>query len=370
MREASAGDATGRGGMGCGVRRSAFATSVARAAAVRLLVARHARSGLPIALALCALLAPAAARAFVVHAEVCGISIDPCPSPGNPLDVDATLRQTNRFSAAPGDPRGLHDGLSVGVTAGFAAAFGFGDATGSAQVESMVRSALAAWESPVLRFDVTFDAPTNPAVRTTGYEIELHAIAASDPLFIPGAVFGAARWTSQSRADRMLTTGAIVPGPAVRGGDVMLAPERFALAFHALALDATQRLALMQRVLMHEIGHVLGLDHPNEHVDANLDSDADPLSPVLVDPADPFAGLHVSRVLDPDAVMSNAPVSFEAGFFTALRPDDLAGRDVLYPVPEPGTASLLGAGLALFAGGRAHARRRRASGSTPPGISG
>lgn len=282
----------------------------------------------------------------MVHAEVCGISIDPCPSPGNPLDVPATLESTTRFSAAPADPRGLHDGLSVGVSPGFAAAFGFGGASGESDVRAMVLSAFAAWESPVLRFPITFDAATNPSVRSTGYEIELHAIAADDPLFVPGAFFGAARWSWVQRADRMLTNGALSPGAAVRGGDVMLAPERIALAANALSLTPSQRLALMQRILMHEVGHVLGLGHPNEHPEAFLDSDDDPLTPVIVDPLDPYAGLHVSPNVDLDAVMSNAPATLEAGFFTSLRPDDLAGRDVLYPVPEPATALLLAAGLA------------------------
>jgi hypothetical protein len=72
---------------------------------------------------------------------------------------------------------------------------------------------------------------------------------------------------------------------------------------------------------------------------------------VTVDPLDPFAGLGVSRNVDRDAVMSNAPPSYEAGFFTVLRPDDLSGRDVLYPlpVPEPASGLLAAAGIAALA---------------------
>jgi hypothetical protein len=35
--------------------------------------------------------------------------------------------------------------------------------------------------------------------------------------------------------------------------------------------------------------------------------------------------------------------------FTSLRNDDIGGRDVLYPIPEPSTAALALAGLGLLA---------------------
>jgi len=107
----------------------------------------------------------------------------------------------------------------------------------------------------------------------------------------------------------------------------------------------------------------LGLGHPNQSPYANLDTDGDPSTPIVVDPARPFAGLKVSPNLDPNTIMRGGfPPDPRALLYTALRADDVSGRDVLYPsrVPEPGTAVLLALGLAgLSAGaGRGEGRAR------------
>jgi hypothetical protein len=67
----------------------------------------------------------------------------------------------------------------------------------------------------------------------------------------------------------------------------------------------------------------------------------------------------VSPNVDYDVIMSglNYGSSFDALFFTDLRPDDRSGLNVLYPVPEPSTIVLLAGGLA----GLAAARRRHRS---------
>ena len=56
-------------------------------------------------------------------------------------------------------------------------------------------------------------------------------------------------------------------------------------------------------------------------------------------------------------------------FFTELRNDDRGGRDVLYPIPEPGTSWLLAAGLAALVAGRSLAHRSLGGGGSSPACS-
>lgn len=65
-----------------------------------------------------------------------------------------------------------------------------------------------------------------------------------------------------------------------------------------------------------------------------------------------FAGLHVVTSVDPDIAMWGGPAVSVAQLFAAgLHPDDISGRDVLYPslIPEPTSALSLSLGLAALA---------------------
>jgi len=274
--------------------------------------------GVPV-LALAAWLAPALALAFVpLHREP--------DAPGCP-----------RWSAGAHAEigfAGLQGGLRVAVEPGFAEALVLAVTGETAPadvvaVEAAVAAAFAAWESPVLAFDVELDGPAERGPEV-GAEIDLFAVPGSDPAFEGNTFFGVTSWRTAALAGRELTNGTVLPGPALVGADVFVNLDRLALV--APIFSRQQQLDAIQRLLMHEIGHAIGLNHPNQYPQANLDTDVDPFNEIVVDPLDPFAGLAQSSNVDGDAVMSNSPTSgLGALLFTALRNDDRGGRSVLYP---------------------------------------
>jgi hypothetical protein len=236
------------------------------------------------------------------------------------------------------DGFGLEDGIQVGVEAGFEAAIGIEAPDEVALVRAAIVDAFEAWQNPVLHFDITFDA-TVVRGADSGFEIELFAVPNDDPVFGGAFLFGLAEQArTWSAAVRPLTNGMLAPGWIVWGGDVFI-NSTAAIAASALLQDNQERLDALQRLVSHEVGHVLGLGHPNF---GGFDTDLDPLNAMPIDPADPYANLFWQANYDPTAVMASSPCGGGLNicpvfFVKNLQPDDIAGRDALYPVPEPAT---------------------------------
>lgn len=231
--------------------------------------------------------------------------------------------------------RGLPGGLEVAVEPGFAEALTIA-VTGAtlpedvAAVEAATTAAFRAWENSVLAFVVTFDGSAARG-ETSGAEIDLFAVPESDPAFSSNPYFGVThlQWTSLS--NRAMTNGTVGAGNVIRGADIFLNLDM--LAAFAPLLTREQQLAALQRLLMHEIGHAIGLHHPHDGPASNFDTDMDPYNAMRIDPADPFADLILSPAINQDVVMSRQPTSLNTLLFTSLARDDRGGRDVLYPAP-------------------------------------
>jgi hypothetical protein len=289
------------------------------------------------ALTCCCLLAAAS----TVHA----FALLPDPQTGT---VAGDLAVAARWSPEP-DPfgygSGFHDGIQVAVAADFAEQLEITDAEQVALLRRVIRQALEAWETTELWFDIDFDRTPVEGTRhdeENGWELDFFAVSGSHPAFDDESYFGITFLSRRRAEGRLLTNGERTDGPIITAVDIYINIDLI-LPFTQLLTVERQAQAL-QRLLMHEIGHGLGLGHPNTFntFNANYDTDVDPLNVMVVDPVDPFAMLMFSEGRDRRAIMSNDRNGLGAGiFFTELQNDDRGGRDALYPSlhPCPGDCS-------------------------------
>ena len=279
-----------------------------------------------------------------------------------------------RWDAAPrsvsGWERSLDGGLRYSLQGGswqaYRDSFAWSSVPSVADFQSAVQSAFGFWQAvdPVsslgtmLSFNLDLATPVNATVSGNlrlGAEIDLFAFNFGDTGLHADTFFNAGGSTVK------LTSGTVnyVAG-AIQGADVRMNANPSAL----------WTLQVFKGVLTHEIGHSIGL--------ADVDTQAGPggyfiddnyngstSATALSTLTNPFA--HLINILNPAAsaglstyfvangnpgvdtpgveIMMESAIS---GFLIGnpgLRNDDFAGRQFLYPIPEPATATLLGLGV-------------------------
>jgi hypothetical protein len=261
-----------------------------------------------------------------------GSALLPDPRTGTAV---GDLEFAARWSPEP-DPfgygTGFHDGLQVAVASDFASKLQVTAPEDIDLLRQVIRAAFEAWQTPQLRFDIDFDRVpvegTSPEV-DSGYEIDLFAVPASHQAFQNTNYFGVTFPQMQFAANRLLSNGQRFDGLVITAVDIFINVD-LVLELASL-LPPAQHPAALQRLLMHEIGHGIGLGHPNTY-NANFDTDLDPFNPMPIRPDDPFAGIIYSPNRNAQAIMSNDRSHVGAFLlFTELQNDDRGGRDVLYP---------------------------------------
>lgn len=199
-----------------------------------------------------------------------------------------------------------------------------------------IRSAFDQWEAghPTLRFvdisdRVTPTLPEQDALGSPGplgAEVDILARSPEEfPRLTGTGSFATFRFQSRPPVG---VNGRTMPGKSLVSSDIVLNTRS---CYHLDPALAGRNCNHFESLLLHEIGHTLGLDHPNEFPARNFDTDDDPTNPIVIDCDDPARGLRPARDIDPAAVM-NSSLGQAEPVHVGLTNDDIGGRDFLYPV--------------------------------------
>lgn len=274
----------------------------------------------------------ASARAFVVEStgEAEGDAV---------ADFAAVARwDANEGSLLTTHERGLGGGLEYAIDGSVCTRLVFADSPDCAAIKAQIREALQRWSvgNPSIRFvDRTGLvapqlAPSEEPWIGHGAEIDFFAAPAADLVADHGEAVAAdtRRYYLFAPAPRD-PEGRVQTGSRGRitAADVRLNEE---MCFHLDPDADAPGCVHFGSVIMHEIAHVLGLDHPDEHPERNLDDNLLAGDPMALGCDAPAAYLQVNTLAERYAVANGRWTG--AGYWTrGLTYDDYAGRDALYP---------------------------------------
>lgn len=277
------------------------------------------------------LLAPMA-QAFVLEGP------DTRPWPAQEDFARAARWNAGAGSLAVDGVRGLGGGLEYSIDNSVCERLRFIDAPTCEEIKNAVREAAARWSEgrPDLALvDVSDIVPVKaqgnaPSSIGQGGEIDFFAADAVEfPPFRIGRTAAVTVYYFDPLRRPLLTNGRVGD---VSFGVLTAADVRFSTQTCYYLSAEKERLGCghFPSLVLHEIAHVFGVDHPDQQPDRNLDSDGDPLSPVSFDCLDPGQSLRVSDQIEwRSAALANV---WGANIWRqGLTLDDIAAREALYP---------------------------------------
>ena len=283
------------------------------------------------------------AVATISPRPVAGFSIDANLTNGTPTDRSDDLLDAARWSDSPGSlvrnrVRGLGGGLEYSISPAFCTSLipQFIDSPSCDELRLSIQQTFDIWaqDHPKLRFEdvsdrVRAELPTSGVRdpwRGFGAEIDLLALSADQYANVGG--FGA--WTQfwYLFADPRGTNRRTLPGNSLTSADIVINSQACFYLDPAMAVAGCNDFGFL---LLHETGHVFGIDHSSRQGNGYFDSDFDPFNPMLIDCDSPHKGLELSPFADPLSVMNLD--QWELGQVRMeLSADEVGALRFLYPV--------------------------------------
>lgn len=286
---------------------------------------------------------------LVVAPVVQGFTLDRGLTNNTPGDPSDDLAGAARWSNVPGSllndgVRGLGGGIEYSIDDSICdellPRFVDDPSPSCADLHAAVQSAFSRWAGPhpILAFtDVTgFIRPELPPPGSpqpwVGYGAEIDLLA-TNPLRYP-AIRGFGAYTSFWYLNRapMGTNGFRLTGVSMTSADIVFST---AVCYHVDPELTGRGCNHFESLVLHEIGHALGLDHPNQRAGNNFDDDEDPSNEMSINCRDPRQGLLLSSNIDATAVM-NSSMGHPEPVHHGLSNDDVGARNFIFPVCADG----------------------------------
>jgi hypothetical protein len=233
--------------------------------------------------------------------------------------------------------RGLGGGLEYSIDDSLCG-LRFIDASTCDDVKEVVVEAFAEWASghPALNFvDVSDSVPAAfplAATREQEQGAEIDIFAATGRYFPPfqnAALNGYTIFYEGDAQAITLTNGQVLPNvSAIQSADIRLNADR---CYYIDPQQGRPNCVHFPSLLLHEVGHAIGLGHPEENPHLNLNVDAGPDGGRSIDCRAPYAGLRTDQAINGAAVMIGRDVQGPGRWARGLTQDDALARDALYP---------------------------------------